>query len=208
MESQSAVLLGPKSSTHEIITFYWILVFYGQAAVNCTYSFSASLPAFRETHVATVSATLAVSLTTHAPSTATCSQLLPPVTWRVLQGVFTGGAAIIIVSVTLAVRLALGSRRASLKRLSQGFGGLKCHTFAALKKMTVFFPNWKKQIQIHLDGVSIMWIMCMLFFLTWCGKGNVHAQRFFSNIPEIPWWSTITISQYIILKYVMACKSR
>ena len=144
MESQSAVLLGPKSSTHEIITFYWIIVFYGQAAVNCTYSFSASLPAFRETHVATVSATLAVSLTTHAPSTATCSQLLPPVTWRVLQGVFTGGAAIIIVSVTLAVRLALGSRRASLKRLSQGFGGLKCHTFAALKKMTVFFLQLKK----------------------------------------------------------------
>lgn len=148
MESQSAVLLGPKSSTHEIITFYWILVFYGQAAVNCTYSFSASLPAFRETHVATVSATLAVSLTTHAPSTATCSQLLPPVTWRVLQGVFTGGAAIIIVSVTLAVRLALGSRQASLKRLSQGFGGLKCHTFAALKKMTAFFsPIEKKKIR-------------------------------------------------------------
>lgn len=179
MESHSAVLLGPKSSTHEIITFYWIIVFYGQAAVNCTYSFSASLPAFRETHVATVSATLAVSLTTHAPSTATCSQLLPPVTWRVLQGVFTGGAAIIIVSVTLAVRLALGSRRASLKRLSQGFGGLKCHTFAALKKMTVFFsPIEKKQIQIHLDVVSIMWIMCMFFSLHGVEKERTCAKVF------------------------------
>lgn len=140
MESQSAVLLGPKSSTHEIITFYWIIVFYGQAAVNCTYSFSASLPAFRETHVATVSATLAVSLTTHAlvhrDMFATS-----PMTWRVLQGGFTGGP----LSSSSTWPLPYGSHWAQGRqafRLSQGFGGWNVIPIA-LKKPMVFYSNWK-----------------------------------------------------------------
>ena len=67
MESQSAVLLGPKSSSHEIITFSWMIAFYGQTAFNCTYSLSASLPAFREAEkLQQFLQRLAVSLTTHA----------------------------------------------------------------------------------------------------------------------------------------------